>query len=142
MIQALQNGSAANFIGREVFADGDAVVIPAEGGANVTVDVANAGGAGVVRVFDLAGNEVGSRDLGSLAGGRQSIELGAAAKGLPAGGYTYSVEVVDGDGARVPVQTYSHGTIDGIRYNADGPYLTSGPLMIPMGSVVEVLQGS
>ena len=43
--------------------------------------------------------------------------------------------------AGAPVQTYSHGTVDGIRYHADGPYLTSGPLMIPLGSVVEVLPG-
>ena len=141
MIQTLQNGSAANLIGREVFASGDAVVIPEDGGASVTVDVANAGGAGVLHVFDLSGREVGTRELGTISGGRQTIELGAAAEGLAAGGYTYSVEVVDGKGEAVPVQTYSRGTVDGIRYHADGPYLTSGPLMIPLGSVVEVLPG-
>lgn len=142
MIQTLQNGSAANLIGREVFADGDAVMIPESGTASVTVDIANAGGAGVLRVFDLSGREVGTRDLGNIGGGRQTIELGDAAEGLAAGGYTYSVEVVDGQGASVPVQTYSRGTVDGIRYHADGPYLTSGPMMIPLGSVVEVLPGS
>ena len=141
MIQALQNGSAANLIGREVFASGDAVVIPEDGSGSVTVDVANAGGAGVLHVFDLSGREVGTRELGTISGGRQTIELGAAAEGLAAGGYTYSVEVVDGKGEAVPVQTYSRGTVDGIRYHADGPYLTSGPLMIPLGSVVEVLPG-
>lgn len=142
MIQTLQNGSAANFIGRDVFADGNAVVIPESGSASVTVDVANAGGVGVLRVFDLTGREVGTRQLGTVAGGRQTIELGAAAQGLVAGGYTYSVEIVDGEGASVPVQTYSRGTVDGIRFHADGPYLTSGPMMIPLGSVVEVLPGS
>ena len=142
MIQTLQNGSAANMIGREVFANGDAVVIPESGAASVTVEVANAGGAGVLHVYDLSGREVGSRQLGNVGGGRQTIELGAAAEGLAAGGYTYSVEVVDGEGGAVPVQTYSRGTVDGIRYHADGPYLTSGPMMIPLGSVVEVLPGS
>lgn len=142
MVLALQNGSAANLIGREVFANGDAVVIPANGSATVTVDIANAGGAGVLHVYDLSGKEVGTRKLGSISGGRQTIDLGSAADGLAAGGYTYSVEVTDGDGAAVPVQTYSRGTVDGIRYHADGPYLTSGPLMIPLGSVVEVVQGS
>lgn len=141
MINALQNGSAANLLGREVFADGDAVVIPADGNASVTVDIANAGGAAVLRIYDLSGNEVGTRDLGTISGGRQTIEVGAAAEGLAAGGYTYAVEVTDDTGGRVPVQTYSHGTVDGIRYHADGPYLTSGPLMIPLGSVVEVLPG-
>lgn len=142
MIQALQNGSAANLIGREVFADGEAVVIPDSGSASVTVDVANAGGAAELRIYDLTGREVGTRTVGSLAGGRQTIELGSAADDLPAGGYTYSVSVVDAEGQKVPVQTYSRGTVDGIRYHADGPYLTSGPLMIPLGSVVEVLPGS
>lgn len=142
MIQALQNGSAANLIGREVFADGDAVLIPESGSASVTVDIANAGGAGVLHIYDLSGREVGTRDLGTISGGRQTIALGSAADGLASGGYTYSVEVVDGDGGAVPVQTYSRGTVDGIRYHADGPYLTSGPLMIPLGSVVEVLPGT
>src|SRR5690606_15024236 len=110
MIQTLQNGSAANLIGREVFAAGDAVVVPENGSAAVTVSVANAGGAGVLHVYDLAGKEVGTRDLGLIPGGRQTIELGSAADGLAAGGYTYSVKVVDAAGATVPVQTYSHGT--------------------------------
>lgn len=142
MVLALQNGSAANLIGREVYADGDAVVIPRDGSASVTVDIANAGGAGVLHIFDPSGKEVGTRDLGTIGGGRQTIELGAAADGLAEGGYTYSVKVVDGQGENVPVQTYSRGTVDGIRYHADGPYLTSGPLMIPLGAVVEVLPGS
>src|SRR5690606_33309194 len=102
----------------------------------------NAGGATELRIYDLSGREVGIRTVGSLAGGRQTIELGSAADDLPAGGYTYSVSVVDAEGEKVPVQTYSRGTVDGIRYHADGPYLTSGPLMIPLGSVVEVLPGS
>lgn len=142
MMLTLQNGSAANLLGREVFANGDAVVIPESGAAAVTVDIANAGGAGMLRIFDLTGREVGSRDLGNIGGGRRTIELGTAAEGLAEGGYTYTLEVLDSEGASVPVQTYSHGTVDGIRYHADGPYLTSGPLMIPLGSVVEVLQGN
>lgn len=142
MIQTLQNGSAANLIGREVYANGDALVISETGAASVTVDVANAGGAGVLRIFDPNGREVGVRELGTVSGGRQTIELGSAGEGLPAGGYTYRLDVVDGDGGKVPVQTYSRGTVDGIRYHADGPYLTSGALMIPLGSVVEVLPGT
>jgi flagellar basal-body rod modification protein FlgD len=142
MIQALQNGSAANLIGREVFADGDAMVIPEDGSGSVTVDIANAGGTGVLHIYDIEGKEVGTRELGTINGGRQTIELGSAAEGLAAGGYTYAVEVTDAAGEDVPVQTYSRGTVDGIRYHSDGPYLTSGPLMIPLGSVVEVLPGS
>ncbi|HEX6925016.1 MAG TPA: flagellar hook assembly protein FlgD [Longimicrobiaceae bacterium] len=141
MIRALQNGSAANLIGREVYADGDALVVSEGGAGSVTVDVANSGGTGVLRIFDLSGKEVGSRELGSVPGGRRTIELGSAAEGLAPGGYTYKVELVDADGTAVPVQTYSHGTVDGIRYHADGPYLTSGPMLIPLGSVVEVVQG-
>ena len=141
MMQTLQNGSAANLLGREIYANGDAVVIPQGGSASVTVDIANAGGVGVLRLFDLSGKEVGSRELGSISGGRRTIELGEAGAGLSEGGYTYSVEVKDAQGAKVPVQTYSHGIVDGIRYHSDGPYLTSGALMIPLGSVVEVMPG-
>src|SRR5690606_1925068 len=98
MMLTMQNGAAANFLGREVFASGDAVVIPEGGEASVTVDVANAGGVGVLRLYDLSGREVGSRELGNVGGGRQTIELGSAAQGLQSGGYTYAVEIQNGDG--------------------------------------------
>lgn len=138
MVNAVHAGTAMGLVGKTVLAEGDQVAVPAEGGARVSFLVGNAGGAATLRVYDEAGREVGSRPLGTLAGGKQEAELGSAATGLAPGRYTYTVEVRDPSGSEVPVQTYTFGRVDGVRYGKEGPVLMAGPLTIAFGSVVEV----
>lgn len=130
--------NAMGTLGRQVTAQGDDVRIPGSGEASVTFDVGTGGGNAVVRVYDEKGREVGSRELGEVAAGRQTVELGDAADRLPAGNYTYRVEVTDAAGATVPVQTYTVGTIDGVRYGQEGPVLLSDGIEIPLQYVVAV----
>jgi flagellar basal-body rod modification protein FlgD len=146
MAQLALNGvnaqNAMGTLGRVVTAQGNGVAVPASGQASVTFDVGTGGGDAIVRVYDAAGREVGSRELGEVAAGRQTVELGSAASQLPAGNYTYKVEVKDAAGAEVAVQTYTVGKIDGVRYGQDGPVLLSGGIEIPLQYVVAVEQKS
>lgn len=142
VVAALANSNAAATLGRVVTAAGDQVLVPESGDASVAVEVGGAGGRATLRVFDASGREVGSRELGEVAAGRQSLELGSAATGLPAGRYTYTLEVADASGAAVPVQTYTVGRVDGFRSGPQGPILSAGPLEIPLVSVVEVSAGN
>lgn len=142
VVQALHNSSAMNMIGRTVHADGNLLEIPASGNASVTVDVGNAGGQGVLRIFDLNGREVGSRDLGNVPGGRRTVDIGSAGDGLPAGPYTYKLEITDTNKEPVRVVTYSTGKVDGIRYDSEGPVLSAGGMLIPLSAVIEVLPGA
>lgn len=139
MALALSNSAAVGVLGKTVLAVGDRVDVPAEGGASVTVGVGGAGGQATLRIYDEAGREVGSRDVGSLGPGRQTVELGSAAEGLPPGRYRYEVSVTDDAGAAVRVQTFTRAVIDGLRYGPQGPTLTSGGLEIPLADVVEII---
>lgn len=139
IVEALNGNSALSTIGRTVTAVGNEVVVPDSG--SVDVVVGGSGGDATLRIYDQSGREVGTRPLGFVAGGRQSVELGAAAEGLAPGAYTYAVEVRDGAGETVPVQTFVTGRIDGVRYGSTGPVLTAGPLQIPIGSIVEIVAG-
>lgn len=130
--------NAMGTLGRQVTAQGDDVRIPDSGEASVTFEVGAGGGTATVRVYDSTGREVGSRELGAVDAGRQTVELGDAASHLPAGNYTYRVEVTDASGAAVPVQTYTVGVIDGVRYGQDGPVLLSNGIEIPLQYVVAV----
>ena len=131
-------GHALGMIGRTVVAESDQVAIGAGGSDAVTVRVGEGGGTATLRIYDSAGNEVGSRALGEIEAGRQTIPLGSAADGLAPGAYRYKVEVTDAAGAPVPVQTYTVGTVDGVRSGLGTPLLTIGPLEIPVLAVVEV----
>jgi flagellar basal-body rod modification protein FlgD len=139
IVDALNGSAAVSAIGKEVLAAGDLVTIPEEGEVSVTIAVDAVGGRGTLRIFDEQGREVGSRELGLLKGGRQDVALGSAADGLPPGTYTYAVEVRGEGGEQIPVSTYFRTRIDGIRYTAEGPMLTGNGVMIPFGSILEIL---
>lgn len=139
MAVALSNSAAVGVLGKTVLAAGDMVEITAEGAQTVTVGVAGTGGSATVTILDENGREVGSRVVGAIGGGRQEIDLGSAADGLPPGRYTYKVAVKDGDGAPVRVQTFTRAVVDGLRYGPHGPTLTSGKLEIPLADVVEII---
>lgn len=139
LLDALHRSSAVNLLGRNVLADGDLVNVAHGGATQVTVNVANAGGQAVLRIFDPSGQEVGSRELGNIPGGMQAIELGSAADGLPSGAYQYRLEVTGQDKQQVPVRTYTTGRVEGIQYGSNGAMLTVGGLLIPFGAVIEVL---
>ncbi|HEX6039116.1 flagellar hook assembly protein FlgD [Longimicrobium sp.] len=130
--------NAMGTLGRQVTAQGDDVRISENGQASVTFEVGAGGGNATVRIYDEKGREVGSRELGAVQAGRQTVELGSAAEHLPAGNYTYKVEVTDAAGAAVPVQTYTIATIDGVRYGQEGPVLLSNGIEIPLQYVVAV----
>lgn len=141
LAQSISNNGALSAIGRHVLAAGDQVEIPAGGSAGdvgVTFSVGDAGGRATLTVYDAEGNEVGTRALGYVSGGKQTATLGSAAADLEPGAYHYAVSVVDTKGNDVPVQTFITGTVDGVRYTSDGAVLTSGELTMGVGSVVQV----
>lgn len=139
MVNALHASTAMGLVGKTVTAVGDQVAVPEGGEATVHVRVGDAGGVATLKVFDGEGREVGSRALGTVVGGKHEFELGSAARDLAPGKYTYRVEVKDpSSGNPVPVQTYTVGRIDGVRYGQEGPVLMAGKLTIAFGSVVEI----
>ena len=139
LLQATNSNTALGTIGRSVFALGDQVELPAQDPelAEVSFTVGGYGGRATLVLLDQNGTEVGTTDLGVLGAGRQTVKLGDAAEGQPAGVYSYRVDVKDGDKA-VDVETYMTGRVDGVRYGADGAVLTAGKLVIPIGQVIRV----
>ena len=141
LADSLANNGALATIGRTVLAVGDGVEIPASGSAadvEVTFGVADAGGVATLNVFDLNGARVGSRPLGVVGGGTQTVPLGAAGAGLAPGAYRYEVAVANGKGDAVDVTEFVSGTVDGVRYGSQGAVLTAGGLSFGIGSVVQV----
>jgi flagellar basal-body rod modification protein FlgD len=136
IIGALAGANAVGMLGRTVNAVGNQVAVPDTTG--VTATVGGTGGTAVLKIYDEGGKVVGTRELGSVGAGRQTWEVGDAARGLPPGRYRFGIEVVDGEGTPVPVQTFSRGRVEGIRHGPNGPVLVAGSVEIPVVSVVEV----
>lgn len=142
MANAMNAGAAVGMLGHVVVATGNQVAVTSAGNDAVTVAVGASGGAGTLHILDENGAEVGTRELGHLEAGRQTVALGSAEHGLKPGKYTYALDVKDSAGHAVASQTYTSGRIDGITYSSTGPVLTAGALSIPFGSVVQVAAGN
>ncbi len=139
VLQATNSNVALSTIGKEVEAIGSQVVVPADGAGDVMVEfaVGQGGGSATLEIIDATGAVVGSRPLGVIGEGRQSVNLGGAADDVPAGVYDYAIRVENGD-TEVPVERYVKGRVDGVRYGAAGAVLTAGPLTIGIGQVIRV----
>ncbi|MEO6877231.1 MAG: flagellar hook capping FlgD N-terminal domain-containing protein [Gemmatimonadaceae bacterium] len=139
LLGAIQASSAINTIGHTVMAAGNAVQLGgANGATSVTSNFAGAAQTATLHIYNSAGNEIGSRDLGAVGSGKQTIDLGSATSGLQDGAYTYSIDAKDSAGSAVAVQTYTTGKVDGITTGTNGLILTSGSLSIPYASVIQI----
>jgi flagellar basal-body rod modification protein FlgD len=139
LLGAIQASSAINTIGHTVMASGNVLQLGgANGATSVTADLASAAKTATLHIYNSAGNEIGSRALGAVAGGRQTIDLGSATSGLQDGAYTYSIDAKDSAGSAVAVQTYTTGKVDGISTGTNGLVLTSGSMSIPYASVIQI----
>ena len=137
LVAAVTNATAMNTIGKEVTAVGDQVYLPENGQATVSCTTAGAG-QGTLTITDANGKVIGSRDLGYVAGGAHTFDVGTAGTGLKEGGYRYYIDVKGADGKAVSVETYTTARIDGITYGQDGAMLTAGPLRIKPGAIVKI----
>ncbi|RMH19036.1 MAG: hypothetical protein D6701_05465 [Gemmatimonadetes bacterium] len=135
---ALNGNTALATIGKTVLATGDQVQVTGDASDAVTVSLEGPGQV-TLRIFDAAGNEVGSRDVGVLNAGRNEIALGDAASGLAPGQYRYEVEVTGPTGDSVGATTFVKVRVDGVRYGPEGPVLLAGTLEIPLSNVAEIV---
>jgi flagellar basal-body rod modification protein FlgD len=138
MVQLINSTSSLSLLGRTVVAKGRDLIIPDTGEAKIRVDVGGTGGRGLVRVYDENGREVAKVNVLRVDGGAQTIDLTKDLAGLDGGRYTYELEVTDGAGNAVPVTSYTVAHVDGVKYTSNGPVVTSGPLTILLGSIVEI----
>lgn len=140
LLGAIQANAAIGMIGHTVVAQGNQLQLGGSGGQSaVTVNLGSAGASGTLHIYDSTGREVGARSVGALDAGKQTIDLGSAADGLPAGTYTYALDVQSGAGTAVDVTTYSVGKVDGVSTGANGLVLTAGGLTIPYANVTQIL---
>ena len=135
--KAISNSTAIAAIGKTVTALGNQVELPA---ADARVrGIVQGTGQGTLSLRDANGTIVARRDLGLVRAGDQSFALGDLAAGLPAGTYTWQLDVRTAQGATVPVTPFITGRVTGVEYGPGGAMLVAGRLRIPVGTVVSLV---
>lgn len=130
---------ALGFLGQEVGFSSDELAV--SDGLVPAFDLSLAGESQVtVEILDRAGQAVGSVDLGTLPGGRQSIDLGTAA-GAPSlgdGTYTLKISATDASGAIQELSPVFRTRVDGVDLSGASPVLLAGDRRIDVTDVREI----
>jgi flagellar basal-body rod modification protein FlgD len=135
---AMQTNLGASLIGKQVVTGGDLVAATAGQPTPLLMDVPPGGGTAIATFKDASGAVVATRELGSLRGGRQTVDV----EGLPEGVYHYSVEVKGANGVPVAASTFTAGTVDGVHFENGTLMLRMGRIKVPMTQLAEINPGT
>jgi flagellar basal-body rod modification protein FlgD len=145
LAQAVANGSnMVSFIGKEVTYMGDGFQVDGSGSHDLAVDLAGDASKVTVSIYDESGELVRSFETGAISEGNQTINWdGTDENGQPVdeGHYTFKVSAEDKDGNAVEITTRQRGKVEGVSYASGYPELVINGERVPVGQVVEVLEG-
>ena len=134
-----QASLGASLIGRQVVAEGHQVTIPKTGPGHIRVEVGTGGGVGTLTITDSSGHVVGTRKLGQIPAGRQTLTLPTD---LPPGDYSYALDVKDASNKSVTVSTFTTGTVDAVHFDNGQIVLRMGGIKVLLGDVAEIEQAA
>ena len=126
----------ASLLGKTVLAFGNQVEITAGAKTSIRAEIGTQGGTATLRLYDRAGNEVTHRDLGLVKGGMQTLALPSD---LPAGDYSYKLEVKASDNSDVAVTPFTTGVVTGLSFENGQILLKLGGVSVGLDALSEVL---
>jgi flagellar basal-body rod modification protein FlgD len=135
---SIDNSAALNLIGKTVTAQSSQIAVGTDATTSVSTTVPSTGGDLVLTITDSNGNTVGTKDLGQVAPGTQSVQLAGLTNGLSSGAYNVQFTLTDSSGNATNPPAMITATIDGVTFGSSGAEATSGPLTIPIGSIASV----
>jgi flagellar basal-body rod modification protein FlgD len=136
---SINNSAALELIGKSVTASSSQIGVGTNGTTSVSTTVpASSGGDLVLTISDSNGNVVGTKDLGQVAPGAQSVQLAGLTNGLASGTYNVKFTLTDSKGTATNPATMITTKVDGVTFSNGGAEATSGPLTIPIGAIASV----
>jgi len=133
--------SVAGFVGREITATGDGIILGDDGASPAQFTLDGPAETANVLVHDAAGVTVRNIPLGKVPGGTNEVVwdgLDDTGNSLPPGNYRFSVVAQDAQGDVVNAHTEVRGRVTGAVYDGDEAYLTVGARQVGLSELIEV----
>ena len=145
-ILAYQNNSQAvlsmSFVGKTVRANGNDAYYNETSPVSLQYNMSAPTSETVITIKNSSGQVVRTVNIGEQSAGDLSYTWdGCDDSGLAvsAGAYTFSVSGTSSSGTKVASTTYTTGSIDGVNFAGRDPYLTIGPISIPLTSIINII---
>jgi flagellar basal-body rod modification protein FlgD len=145
MAQSIGNSLASSMIGRDVKASGNTLQWNGTDDVRFGYTLAAQGLKSKVTICDSTGETVQVIDgTGVDAGDTNVTWNGKNIKGqaMPAGKYTFKVEVTDAQSKDVTSSSFVLGSITGVRFTSSGTVFLVDGAEIPVGNILEILNGA
>jgi flagellar basal-body rod modification protein FlgD len=139
------NAQAVGFIGKDIVATGHSIEMKSGQPVSCDYELPAAAKRVVVTIYDATGNFVRDYDQSALAAGKQSLTWDGRDRNgntVADGAYTFEVQAVDAQGAKLNVATFSKGTVTGVTFEDGITYLITGRNKTAIGDVTQVTQAA
>jgi flagellar basal-body rod modification protein FlgD len=140
--QTATTSQAVSFIGKEISASTTMTNL-ADGEASWFYNLPKTADKVYVSIKNSEGDTVYTKELSSLPAGDGRFDWdGISDSGVeqPDGAYQIHVDARDGNGLAITATTEMVGTVDGVDFSSDQPYLVIGDSHVALASVTKVYQ--
>ncbi|MCL5035330.1 MAG: flagellar hook capping protein [Bacteroidetes bacterium] len=141
MTQSISNTMAATLIGKQVQVNSPNIGYDGSTQPTLGFNLTGAAADVQVKILNSNGGTVRTIDLGAKSSGDGSVvwdgkdDTGAS---VPAGNYTFSVTATDAQGNPVTSSSYLLGTVQGVKFDSNGPSLLVNGSEVPFSDVQEI----
>jgi flagellar basal-body rod modification protein FlgD len=139
---SINNTMSATIIGKNVKAYGNEIQLISGQSNNIYFNLGDNASKVQVEILDEVGKVVHTITKENLVEGEKSVSWNGKdndGEELPEGKYSYRITATDQNGDNVSVETYTHGTISGVRFSNGGAVLMIGDLEVQMSDVYEII---
>jgi flagellar basal-body rod modification protein FlgD len=145
MAQSIGNSLASSMIGRDVKASGNTLQWNGTDNVRFGYTLPSQGLKSKVTVSDSTGKAVQVIDGTGVDAGDSNVTWNGKnfyGEKVPAGKYTFKVEVTDAEGKDVTSSSFVLGSITGVRFTASGTVFLVDGAEIPVANILEILNGA
>ncbi len=138
---SINNAQAVSFIGKEITAQADVVLLEKGQAAECRAELAADAAGVLVSIYNAAGDFVKSFEVGPLPAGRQTFSWDGSnqdGESVPDGLYRFEVLATDDEGRRIEVRRLTAGTVTGVSFKDGQAFLTTTWGQVALGDVVDV----
>ncbi len=141
LIQGNTNSLTTSFIGKEVLAYGNTIDRDTSSESHGLTFELQSDADVTITIMDSAGSTVRTIEESDLSTGRNTVEWDGKdgfGNDLVAGDYTYTVSAYADTGELVQTQTFTTGTVTGVRFGGGGSVLLLGDQVVLLSDVLEI----
>jgi flagellar basal-body rod modification protein FlgD len=138
---SINNSQAVSFIGKEIVAKGDTVLLENGTAAECQADLPTDASGALVSIYTDTGEFVKSFETGPLSAGRQTFAwdgTGQDGKPVPDGVYHFDMLATDADGSQIDATLLTHGAVTGVGFKDNTAFLSTASGQVALNDVVDV----